>query len=256
MIHWISVPVLKDNYTFILHSADEGWTAVVDPADAQPVREALDLRGWTLDYILNTHHHGDHVGGNRALKAHYGAKVFGAEGPMEMIPALDQDLWALPHFCLGRTEVKVLRVPGHTLRHLAFYLPREGWLFAGDTLFSLGCGRILGGTAESLWSSLDLLRSLPASTLVFCAHEYTLANGQFALTLEAENPALLARLEHVRSLRRQGEPTVPFDLQGELSANPFLRPESDEIRARLGLSDAPDVEVFRALRALKDDFSI
>lgn len=255
MIAWIQIPLLKDNYSVLLHSARDGWTAVIDPAEADPIRDVLDARGWTLDYILNTHHHGDHVGGNRTLKALYGARVFGAEGPNEVIPVLDEPLWSQDQLQFGQTMVQILKVPGHTKRHLAFYFPEEGWLFAGDTLFSLGCGRLLGGTAESLWSSLDRLRQLPAATQIFCAHEYTLANGQFALHVDPDNPALRAHLERAVALRRQGRPTVPFDLQGELSANPFLRPESRQIRRHLGLADAPDLEVFRALRAQKDVFS-
>lgn len=255
MIEWIQIPVLRDNYTVILRSEAPPWTAVIDPAESSPVRRELDDRGWGLDAIFNTHWHGDHVGGNLALKATYGAIIYGAQGEGEIIPGLDKDLWDTEQLTFSTIELRIFRVPGHTQRHLAFYFEDPGLLFAGDTLFGLGCGRLLGGTAEALWNSLDGLRRLPPSTLVFCAHEYTEANGRFAKTMEPDNLELQRRLEAVRLTREAGQATVPFPLAGELQANPFLRPESPSIRRVLGISAvAPNAEVFRGLRLRKDVF--
>lgn len=255
MIELLQIPLLRDNYSVIVHDPEEGFTLVVDPAEAEPVAAVLVERGWTLTHILNTHWHQDHVGGNLTLKSLYGATVLGAQAPGESIPGLDLDVWSLSDIVLGRTRVEILKVPGHTPHHVAYYFPDEAILFAGDTLFGLGCGRLLGGTAEALWSSLDLIRQLPPETRVFCAHEYTEANARFAVSVDPSNEVLRNRQEEIVERRSRGEPTVPFVLSGELATNPFLRPESPVIRGVLGMSDtASNAEVFRELRARKDHF--
>jgi hydroxyacylglutathione hydrolase len=255
MIETLQIPLLKDNYSVIVRDADQGWTLVVDPAEAAPVEAALEEHGWLLTHILNTHWHGDHVGGNRALKARYGAEVYGAAAPGEAIPGLDHEVWDLDAITLHGTRIDVLRVSGHTPHHVAYWFSEPGILFAGDTLFGLGCGRLLGGTAEALWDSLDRIRKLPKETQVYCAHEYTESNARFAASVEPQNKALANRRVEIARLRAVGLPTVPFMLAGELDANPFLRPESPEIRSHLGMSETDsNLEVFRALRQRKDQF--
>lgn len=248
------IPVLRDNYVYLLHDPETRATAAVDPAEAEPVLEALDAKGWTLTHILNTHPHGDHVGGNLALKRRTGCRVFGAESDRDRIPGLDQGLKEGDTVTLGGLRAEVLAVPGHTPGHIAFWFRDEAALFCGDTLFALGCGRLLGGTAEQLWHSLDRIRALPAETRIYCAHEYTQNNGRFALTVDPGNPALVARMAAVDEARRQGEPTVPSSLEEELATNPFLRPESPEIQSSVGLEGADPLTVFAAVRRCKDVF--
>ncbi|QXP88830.1 hydroxyacylglutathione hydrolase [Methylococcus capsulatus] len=254
MLEILQIPVLEDNYVYLLHEPGSGATAAVDPAVAGPVLEALDARGWRLGHVLNTHHHGDHVGGNLELKAATGCTVVGAAGDCHRIPGIDVALKDGEEFRLGSASARMLDVPGHTSGHVAFWFEEDAALFCGDTLFALGCGRLFEGSAEQMWRSLERLRALPAETKVFCAHEYTQANARFAVTIEPGNVALRERVERVEALRREGAATVPSILSEELATNPFLRPESPEIRARLGLPDVPEVEVFAEIRRRKDVF--
>ncbi|MGI2325847.1 MULTISPECIES: hydroxyacylglutathione hydrolase [Methylococcus] len=254
MLEILQIPVLEDNYVYLLHEPGSGATAAVDPAVAGPVLEALDARGWRLGHVLNTHHHGDHVGGNLELKAATGCAIVGAAGDRHRIPGIDVALKDGEEFRLGSASARMLDVPGHTSGHVAFWFEDDAALFCGDTLFALGCGRLFEGSAEQMWRSLERLRALPAETKVFCAHEYTQANARFAVTIEPGNVALRERVERVEALRREGAATVPSILSEELATNPFLRPESPEIRARLGLPDVPEVEVFAEIRRRKDVF--
>jgi hydroxyacylglutathione hydrolase len=252
MLEIRQLPVMKDNYVYLLHDPETGATAVVDPAEAEPVLKALDEKGWTLTHILNTHTHWDHVGGNLELKQRTGCRVFGAAQDRDGIPGLDVGLAEGDAVELGRTHAQVLAVPGHTQGHLAYWFRDEQALFCGDTLFAMGCGRLLGGTAEQLWRSLDRIRGLPAATRIYCAHEYTQANGRFALTVEPGNPALVERMRRVDEWRREGRPTVPSTLEEERATNPFLRPESVEIQRTLGLEGAEPLRVFAETRRRKD----
>jgi hydroxyacylglutathione hydrolase len=254
MLEILQIPVLEDNYVYLLHEPDSGATAAVDPAVAGPVLEALDARGWRLSHVLNTHHHGDHVGGNLALKAATGCAIVGAAGDRHRIPGIDLFFGDGDEFRLGAVSARILEVPGHTSGHIAFWFEDAAALFCGDTLFALGCGRLFEGSAEQMWRSLERLRALPPQAKVFCAHEYTQANARFALTLEPGNAALCERARRVEALRREGLATVPSSLGEELATNPFLRPESPEIREGLGLPDAPEVEVFAEIRRRKDVF--
>lgn len=248
------LPVLDDNYIFLIHDPASGASAAVDPAEAEPVLELLQAKGWRLDYVLNTHHHWDHVGGNLELHAKTGCRIAGSQADRDRIPGLDMPLAEGDRLDLGGNAIEVLEVPGHTRGHLAYWLPRAARLFCGDTLFGLGCGRLFEGSAGQMWASLQKLAALPGDTLVYCAHEYTQANGRFARSVEPGNPALAARLRQVAQLRGQNRPTVPFTLAEELAANPFLRPHSAEIRAALGLEQADDARVFAELRRRKDGF--
>lgn len=254
MLEIHQILVMEDNYVYLLHDPASGATAAVDPAEAEPVLAALDEKGWHLTHILNTHHHWDHVDGNLALKQRTGCRVYGAERDRGQIPGLDVGLREGDVVELGQIKARVLEVPGHTQGHLAYWFEDDAALFCGDTLFAMGCGRLLGGSAEQMWNSLDRISQLPPTTRIYCAHEYTQANGRFALTIEPGNLALFARMERVNEARRQARPTVPSLLAEELATNPFLRPESAAIRRTLGLEDAAAVQVFAETRRRKDGF--
>jgi hydroxyacylglutathione hydrolase len=250
----LSIPVLRDNYIHVLHDVETGATAVVDPAESLPVLDVLAQRGWILTHILNTHHHADHVGGNRELKRVTDCRVIGKHKGSEFIPDLDFPVGEGDWITLGTRRVQVMEVPGHTLGHIAYWLPEDHALFSGDTLFGMGCGRLLGGTVQQLWTSLERLLGLPDDTRVYCAHEYTQNNGRFALMMEPGNPALIKRMKEVDRMRSENLPTVPSLMGMERETNPFLRPESPEIRERLGMPDAANQAVFQELRFRKDAF--
>lgn len=251
----VQIPVLQDNYVYLLRDPDTGATAVVDPTAAEPVLKELWSRSWQLTQVLNTHHHSDHVGGNLTLKQATGCQVIGHSDGRETIPGIDLAVGEGDRVSIGRLTADVLAVPGHTRGHIAYWFRDCQALFCGDTLFAMGCGRLLGGTAEQLWTSLDRLRQLPDDTRVYCAHEYTQNNGRFALGMEPGNAALVQRMRQVDAARAMGKATVPSRLDEERLTNPFLRPESTEIRTRLGLADtATNLEVFSALRRRKDVF--
>ncbi|MCU0735011.1 MAG: hydroxyacylglutathione hydrolase [Methylotetracoccus sp.] len=256
MLQVQQIPALSDNYIYLIHEPVTGATAAVDPAEAEAVLEVLAARAWNLTVILNTHHHSDHVGGNLALKQRTGCAIVGSHWDRERgrIPGIDRGIGDGDVIPLGRASARVLSVPGHTLGHVAYQFANEALLFCGDTLFGMGCGRLFEGSAEQMWTSLSKLRGLPPHTMVYCAHEYTEANGRFALSLEPGNADLIARMRDVEALRRHGRPTVPFTLAEEMVTNPFLRPQSPPLRAALGLMDADDGEVFAEIRRRKDGF--
>jgi hydroxyacylglutathione hydrolase len=248
------VPCLSDNYAYLIHDPDEDFCAIVDPSEARPVKAALKARGWRLTHILNTHHHPDHTGGNAALKSEYGAKVVGPGKDRDRIPALDEGVEEGSHFALGSHRACVLEIPAHTRAHIAFAFEADGAVFTGDTLFAMGCGRLFEGTPEMMWQSLSKLMTLADSTRVYCGHEYTLNNGRFALTLEPGNADLTARMQEVERLRASDAPTIPSTIGLEKRTNPFLRPQSAEIRRTLNMPAASDVAVFAEMRGRKDRF--
>ncbi|GAB4351739.1 MAG: hydroxyacylglutathione hydrolase [Methylohalobius crimeensis] len=254
MLEIVQLPVLSDNYVYLLHEPESDRTAVVDPAEAGPVLAALKTRGWRLTHVLNTHHHWDHVGANLALKEATGCKIVGFRGDSGRIPGIDRQVIEDDIVALGAARATVLEVPGHTRGHIAYWFPEEDALFCGDTLFALGCGRLFEGTPEHMWNSLDKLRDLPDSTRVYCAHEYTLSNARFALTLEPDYPPLLDRVRQVESLRAEGLPTVPSTLGEEKATNPFLRVDDPAFQARLEMRGDPAVAVFAEVRRRKDRF--
>lgn len=245
-------PCLSDNYGVLAHDADTGATASIDAPDAAAVEKALAAKGWRLTHILTTHHHADHTGGNLALKAATGCTIIGPKGEADRIPGIDRAVSEGEAFALGSTQVHVLETPGHTAGHISYWLPSAGTAFVGDTLFAMGCGRILEGTAEMMWKSLSKIARMPPATRLYCGHEYTVANGKFGLTIEPGNQALAERVAACEALRAAGKPTLPTRVDQELATNVFLRAASPEIRERLGLRDAPDWKVFAEVRERKN----
>lgn len=235
-----AIPVLSDNYSWLLQDTETGCTAIVDPGEAAPIQAVLDEAGGRLDLILLTHHHADHVGGTDALRTRYNARVAGPASEAARMPALDIALRDNETIAVGQSEGRVIAVPGHTRGHISYYFAEPPTLFCGDTLFSLGCGRLFEGTAEQLFESLKRFADLPDKTLVCCGHEYTEGNTAFALHAEPDNAALKARVADVKHLRAEGRATVPSTLGEERATNPFLR--------------APDVTTLARLRREKDTF--
>ncbi len=236
----LPIPILSDNYAWYLRDEASGATAVADPADAAAVTRFVLEQGGRLDLILVTHHHDDHVAGVDEVRARFGAKVVGNAADAARLPALDQKIVEGGTVRLGEAEATVIDTPGHTIGHIAYAFIESRVLLCGDTLFSLGCGRLLEGTAKDMFGSLRKLSALQADMLVCCGHEYTESNARFALSVDPGNQALQRRAEAVRKRRAAGEPTVPSRLGDELAENPFLR--------------APDVAALADLRARKDRF--
>ena len=248
------IPVLSDNYVYLVHEPGAGVTGVVDPAVAGPVLERLADRGWTLDWILSTHHHADHTGGNLELKDATGCRIAGPKADEARIPGIDLKLAEGDHFKLGEADALILETPGHTSGHISFWFADAKALFCADTLFSLGCGRVFEGTFPQMWESLSKLAALPDDAVVYCGHEYTQANARFALSVDPDNAALQARAAEIDRQRAAGQPTVPTLLGAERKENPFLRPNDPAIRANLGMKDANDADVFGEIRRRKDSF--
>jgi hydroxyacylglutathione hydrolase len=249
----LQLPALRDNYIYLLHDPETATAAVVDPTVAEPVLDKLAELGAELVAIFNTHHHHDHVGGNLQLLARYPrAVVYGSQADRGRIPGQTVELQAGETVAFAGRQAKVLFVPGHTRGHVAYYFPESGDLFCGDTLFAGGCGRLFEGTPEQMLGSLDQLRQLPEATRVWCAHEYTLNNLKFALTVDGDNPDLQARYQQVVALRQAGSPTVPSTIGEERRTNPFLRWDQPALRAATGAQDP--MRVFARLRGMKDQF--
>jgi hydroxyacylglutathione hydrolase len=238
----------------LVHDAAAGVTATVDTPDANAITRALERKGWRLTHILNTHHHADHAGGNLALKGRTSCTIVGPRSDAERIPGIDVLVGEGDTFMLGTHRIEVYDTPGHTRGHIVYYLPADGVAFVGDTLFAMGCGRLFEGTPRQMWTSLQKILRWPADTRLYCAHEYTAANGRFALTVEPDNQDLLARMRDVQRLRAAGLATVPTTVALERATNPFLRPTSVALRRTLGLEQSDDVTVFARTRALKDVF--
>ncbi|XP_031404896.1 hydroxyacylglutathione hydrolase 2, mitochondrial-like isoform X2 [Punica granatum] len=249
------VPCLKDNYAYLLYDVDTGTVGVVDPSESRPVIDALSRKNRNLTYILNTHHHYDHTGGNLELKARYGAKVIGSMKDKDRIPGIDIALNDGDKWMFAGHEVLVIDTPGHTRGHISFHFPGSGAMFTGDTLFSLSCGKLFEGTPQEMLSSLERIMSLPDDTNIYCGHEYTLSNSKFALSIEPNNEALQSYAVQVAHLRSKSLPTIPTTLKREKACNPFLRTLSPEIRQSLGIAAAADeAEALRVIRQAKDDF--
>ena len=244
MIKATLIPILQDNYAWLLRDEESGCRAIVDPAEVEPVVAAIDAaiakEGGTIDMILLTHHHGDHIAGTEDIRARYGIPVVGAKADAHRLPKLDREVWEGSEVDLGASTARVFETPGHTRGHISYYFSDGGVLLSGDTLFSLGCGRLLEGNAGEMFASLMKFAPLPGETLVCCGHEYTESNARFALHAAPENLDLIVYAERVKELRAMGMPTLPSRLADELACNPFLR--------------AGDVATLADLRGRKDKF--
>jgi hydroxyacylglutathione hydrolase len=244
---------LRDNYVYLLRDPETAATGAVDPSELGPVFAALAETGWHLTHVLNTHHHPDHTGGNLALKEKTGCTIVGPRADRARIPGIDIDVADGEDYAFGKQVARVFDVPGHTRGHIAFWFGGSGALFCGDTLFTLGCGRLFEGTPQQMWRSLSKLKALPPETRVYCGHEYTQANARFALTVEPRNEALVARSRRVDELRSRNQPTVPATMGEELATNPFLRADQPALQAAMGASGDP-VATFAEIRRRKDVF--
>ena len=251
-VELVVVPCRTDNYAFLVHNAATGETALIDAPEVAPIKAALDARGWTLTDILITHHHDDHITGVDALRN--GARVIGAKTDAHRLPELDLAVAEGDVITVCGEPTQVIDVSGHTIGHIAFYMPGADLLFTADSLMALGCGRLFEGTPAQMWESMQKLRALPDETLICSGHEYTAANARFAASLDPDNPDLMSRINGIETSRAAGKPTVPSSLTEEKRTNPYLRVDLPEFKAVLGMAEASDVDVFAAVRARKDKF--
>ncbi|MFC3180944.1 hydroxyacylglutathione hydrolase [Cypionkella sinensis] len=250
----VTIPCLKDNYAYLLHDAARAETTLIDAPEAGPILAELKTRGWHLDQILLTHHHWDHIDGVAEIVEATSAEILGAKADSHRLPPLSRELVEADQIKVGTEVAYVIDVPGHTIGHIAFYLPVSGLCFTADSLMAAGCGRLFEGTPQQMFDSLAKLQQLPPSTLICSGHEYTTANLAFAVTIDPDNAALQARVRAVARERAGDRPTVPVALSEELATNPFLRAQDPYIRQRLGMVDASDAQVFTEIRARKDKF--
>lgn len=244
----------QDNYGVLLHDGASGATASIDAPETAAIERALAATGWRLTDILVTHHHADHTAAIADLKRLYGCRVVAPRKEADRIPGVDLMVEGGDVASVGAMPGRVLETPGHTLGHVSYWFESEKLAFAGDTLFSIGCGRVFEGDAPMMWRSLTKLRDLPEDTLLYCGHEYTAANVKFALTVEPDNPALKKRAEEVAQLRSQERPTIPVTIAAEKAANPFLRADVASLAKAVGMEGAPPAQVFAEIRARKDRF--
>ncbi len=253
----VTVPCRSDNYAYLLRDAATGQVALVDAPEERPIRAALEARGWGLDQIWVTHHHGDHTEAVGPLKAEFHCKVVGHAKDAARLPTLDLAVGEGDRVALGETEARVVDVSGHTIGHIAFVVEDTGEApaaFTADSLMALGCGRVFEGTHAMMWESLSKLMALPPETRIYSGHNYGQANGRFARSIEPENAALLARIGRIEAADAEGAPIVPVTLGEELATNPFLRAPEPEVKAAVGLAGADDAAVFAEIRRRKDMF--
>ena len=248
------IPCLNDNYSYLLCDGDTNTVAIIDPSDFNPCDKIINKKYNKLDYILNTHHHFDHIGGNKKLKEKYKSKVLGCEIDKDRIPGIDIALEEKQNFKIGNTSFEVIFVPGHTKGHIAFYFKNEKMVFTGDTLFSLGCGRVFEGTYEQMFSSLNKLKNLPIDTKIYCGHEYTNKNLEFCLEYDSNNELLRKKSNWIKSKLESNSPTIPISIDEEKKTNIFLRCNEPSIKNALNLNNASEQEIFSKLRDLKDSF--
>jgi hydroxyacylglutathione hydrolase len=244
----------EDNFGVLLRDRGSSACAAIDAPEEGAIDKALRDTGWKLTHILVTHHHDDHVAAIPALKARHGAKVVANRADSRRIPAVDETVEPGQIYDFAGHPAEIIDTPGHTRGHIAWHFADDRLVFVGDTLFSLGCGRVIEGSMAEMWSSLDRLRNLPRETKVYCGHEYTLANARFALSVDPDNPDLVARAAEASAEVKAGRLTLPVTIAAERRANPFLRPEDKPIRKHLGLADASDADVFAELRRRKNAF--
>jgi len=253
-MHVSPIPCLTDNYAYIIYDNVSKTVGVVDPSEASPVIVFLQKQNLKLNYILNTHHHYDHVGGNIELKKLYNTKVIGFVNDKHRIPGIDITLADNEKWIFGKSPVKILHIPGHTLGHICFYFENEKIAFTGDTLFSLGCGRIFEGDHKQMLTSLNRLKKLPKNTKIYCGHEYSYKNAEFCMKHDDDNIDLKKKFEKIKQLRSSNLPTLPTTLEEELKSNIFLRCDQNDLKDKLNMKNQEDYKVFRKIRDLKDNF--
>jgi hydroxyacylglutathione hydrolase len=249
-----AIPCLTDNYAYVISDNNSKIVGVVDPSEASPVVSFLQKQNLKLNYILNTHHHFDHIGGNLELKKIYNAKVVGFVGDKHRIPEIDITLSNNEKWIFGNETVKILHIPGHTLGHICFFFEKEKIAFTGDTLFSLGCGRIFEGDHNQMLTSLNKIKKLPKDTMIYCGHEYTYKNAKFCIKYDSGNIDLKNKFEKIKKLRSSNLPTIPSKLEDELKTNIFLRCDQKDLKIKLNMKNQEDLKVFRKVRDLKDNF--
>lgn len=248
----ITIPCLADNYAYLLHNPATGQSALIDAPEAGPINAMLDDRGWTLDDLMITHHHSDHIDGVADLRG--SARVIGAAADAHRLPALDLTVTGGDVITVLGEDCHVIDVPGHTIGHVAFYFPASGLAFTADSLMACGCGRLFEGTPAQMWTSLQALRALPPETLICSGHEYAASNARFAQSVDPTNLELAARVNRITTLRSAGKPTLPVRLSEERATNPFLRADDPGLQAAVGMQGASGLDVFTEIRRRKDHF--
>ena len=250
----IIIPCLNDNYSYLIHDQISNTVAIVDPSEFIPCDTIISKNYKKLDFILNTHHHYDHVGGNEELKKKYNSKVLGFENDKNRIPQIDTVLKDNQEFKIGTLNFTTIFIPGHTRGHVAFYFKKERVVFSGDTLFSLGCGRVFEGTYKQMFQSLNKLKNLPGETKVYCGHEYTFKNLEFCLKFNPNNDFLKKKKDDIKLSLKNKKPTIPSTIADEIKANIFFRVNDPDVKKAINLENSPDIEIFTKLRDLKDNF--
>ena len=248
------IPCLNDNYSYLIHDEISNTVAIVDPSEFIPCDTIIIKNYKKLDFILNTHHHYDHVGGNEELKKKYNSKVLGFENDKNRIPQIDTVLKDNQEFKIGTLNFTTIFIPGHTRGHVAFYFKKERVVFSGDTLFSLGCGRVFEGTYKQMFQSLNKLKNLPGETKVYCGHEYTFKNLEFCLKFNPNNDFLKKKKDDIKLSLKNKKPTIPSTIADEIKANIFFRVNDPDVKKAINLENSPDIEIFTKLRDLKDNF--
>ena len=248
------IQCLNDNYSYLLYDRSSETVAIIDPSEFLVCDRIIDKNFKKLDFILNTHHHFDHVGGNIELKKLYNAEVVGYAADKHRIPGISIFLNNNEKWTFGNSLVKILHIPGHTLGHICFFFEKEEIAFTGDTLFSLGCGRIFEGDHKQMLTSLNKIKKLPKTTQIYCGHEYTYKNAEFCIKHDLNNIDLKKKFEEIKKLRSKNLPTVPTILKDELKANIFLRCDQNDVKIKLNMKNQEDYKVFKKVRDLKDSF--
>ena len=248
------IPCLNDNYSYLIKDDQTNIIAIIDPSEFGPCDKKINEKYKKLDFILNTHHHFDHIGGNVKLKTKYGSKILGFEKDNKRIPEIDILLKDGQEFKIGNLDFKTIFIPGHTSGHIAFYFKKEKVIFTGDTLFSLGCGRVFEGTHKQMFDSLNIIKNLPGDTEIYCGHEYTKSNLGFCLKFNPKNNYLKDKKKFIEEKIREKKPTIPSTIADEIQTNIFLRCDDLDVKNVLNLKNASDLEIFTKLRDLKDNF--
>ena len=254
MLEITIIKCLSDNYSYLIKDKKTNIVGVVDPSEFKAVDIEIEKKYKKLDFILNTHHHNDHTGGNLGLKKKYNSKIVCSSYSQKQIPGADIKKKDDDLFKFGNLNFKVMHIPGHTLDHISFFCDEAKAIFTGDTLFSLGCGRVFEGTYEQMFASIEKIKNLPKDTLIYCGHEYSLNNGKFCLSIDRENNKLLKKIDKIKKKLKKNSPTIPVSLDDELETNIFLRCDNEKIKRNLKMNNSSKLEVFTKLRNLKDQF--